>query len=190
MNRDRHLEHRLFTGLKFSEKKISNWSFFSCRFIKCNFSGAKLRKCQFDSCEFIECDTSNVTLGNSQFVDASFNECKSLGLDWTNAASPLKLSFNKCRLDYNIFTNRNLVETQFIQCMLRDTFFQKCNLTRSSFYGSDLSHTQFEECKLNYTDMTDVLNFNIAPENNDITHAIISIDSALMLLRKYHLTIR
>ncbi|WP_203525056.1 pentapeptide repeat-containing protein [Acidithiobacillus ferrianus] len=164
--------------------------FFSCKFIKCNFLGAKLRQCQFDSCEFVECDASNVTLGYSHFIDARFIECKLLGLNWVDVSSPLKLAFNKCRLDYNVFSNNNLSGLEFIQCLLRDAFFQNCDLTRSSFYGSDLFHAEFEECKLNHADMTDVLNFNISPEKNDISYAVMSIDSALMLLRRYHLTIR
>ncbi|EFW77422.1 Mcbg like protein albicidin resistance [Pseudomonas savastanoi pv. glycinea] len=190
MKRIRHLEQREFCELDLSDKKIADWSFSSCKFIKCNFSGAKLHKCQFDSCEFIGCDASNVTLGRSQFIDVRFNECKLLGLDWNEAASPLKLAFHKSRLDYNVFTNRNLVGLECVECFLRDAFFQKCDLTRSSFCGSDLCHTQFEECKFHYADMSDTINFGISPENNDITHAIMSVDGALALLHKYQLTIR
>lgn len=188
MQKHRHLERQSICDLDLHNKKIINWSFFSCKFFKCNFLGAKLSHCQFDSCEFVECDASNVLFGRSHFIDVSFIESKLLGLNWADVSSPLKIAFNKCKLDYNVFSN-NLTGIEFLQCHIRDAFFQNCDLTRSSFHGSDLSHAEFEDCKLNYADMSDVINFNISPEKNNISYATMSIDSALMLLRKYHLTI-
>jgi uncharacterized protein YjbI with pentapeptide repeats len=190
MKRTRHLEGKKISTLDLSGKKITDWDFSSCRFESCNFSNSKLHKCQFYSCEFIECDLSNVILGRSQFIDINLTGCKILGIDWGDAASPLKLSFHKCMLDYNIFVNRNLKGLVLTECLAREVFFQSCDLTKSSFIGSDLSKSQFELCKLNYADLTDVINLNISPENNDISNATLSIDSALMLLSKYCLTIR
>ncbi len=107
----------------------------------------------------------------------------------SETALPSEFNFSKCILDYNIFTNQNLSNFKAIECSIREAFFSGCDLSKSLFTSSDLGNTHFDECKFKYANFINSINFFITPDNNDIRYAKISVETALGLLDKFHLTI-
>ncbi|MCY1525646.1 Pentapeptide repeats (9 copies) [compost metagenome] len=182
-------ESLTFSGKTLSNKNLLNLSFYDCRFLNCDFSEIKLERCQFDSCIFSECNASSASLGRSQFLDVRFELCKLIGIDWSESATVLDVGFDRCKLDFSVFDDRILTRQLFLNCSIREVFFSRCDLSHADFKGSDLAGSKFEGCNFSHCNLSDSRNLSLSPDNNEISHSIISIETALSFLEKYRLVI-
>ncbi|MBL4906783.1 MAG: pentapeptide repeat-containing protein [Sneathiella sp.] len=179
-----------FRSLKFPEKSVTDLVFTDCQFRSCNFSETELKNCRFENCQFTGCNLSNSKIIESRFVDVEFDGCKLMGIDWTRVSQPFDVSFHQCLLDYGNFEQQNLARIKVTECSARSLYFKECDLTHANFDGTDLRDASFENCKLGHADFSDAKNLVLELGGNNLAHAILSVETALTLLREFRIVVR
>jgi uncharacterized protein YjbI with pentapeptide repeats len=183
-------EHKVFSHIDYTEKKLRHREFYKCKFEGCVFVKSDLRTNSFEDCTFESCNFTMTNIEGAGFRNAIFKNCKLLGLDFTACNTFMfSFKFEECLMDYCIFYGSKLKKTPFIQCSLKEVDFTEADLSSASFSKSDLSGAKFSNTVLEKTDFRGATNFSIEPEFNKMKKAKFSSYQLEGLLYKYQLDI-
>jgi uncharacterized protein YjbI with pentapeptide repeats len=153
-------EDRHFASLACQDAERKDIEFFQCRFDGCQFLRTTFRQCRFEECVFEKCDLSLLKVPESSFIGVRFLHAKMLGIDWTQAATPLTLAFQGSNIGHSTFVRLSLQRMAMVECVAREVDFTGTNLTRANLGGTDcraaltidilaaLENRHFEESKI------------------------------------------
>lgn len=179
-----------FNKLQKQKETISAKEFEECVFIDCDFSECNLHDSNFIDCTFTNCNLSLVSLVNTGLKSVVFNDCKITGVDFSVCSDfLLSLEFNNCQLDLCNFQDKKLINTQYINCSLKEAFFAETNLEKAGFTESNLLGATFDYCNLKEADFTTAFNYLISPNNNKVKKAKFSKDGLSGLLHEFSINI-
>lgn len=182
---DEIFEKRSFSGQEIRNKEFENCVFQQCDFSESNFSGNR-----FTDCTFTGCNMALVPLNRSVLNGVTFRDCKLIGVNFTACESSMfSVSFQACKLDFALFSNKKIIKTLFSKCSLKSVDFSGSILTGSHFQECDLENAIFSQTKLDQVNFLTAYNFTIDPEQNLVKKARFSSESLAGLLRKYDLKI-
>ena len=183
-------EQKVFTGIDYTGKILSELEFYDCKFQNCVFVKSDLRASIFEDCTFENCNFTMTRVDGTGFKNASFNGCKILGIDFVACNKFLfSFRFEDCLMDYCIFYGSKLKKTDFINCSLKEADFTEADLSLSNFSRSDLAGTIFSNTILENVDFRSAVNFSIEPELNKMKKARFSAFQLEGLLYKYQLDV-
>ncbi len=152
-------------------------------FDQCDFSQSDLTGARFLECKFLGCNLSLVKVDGVRFQEVEFENCKLIGIQFTKC-DPLFLSlqFKKSLIDTSNFSDLDLKNTLFQECVIRDTYFAGSNLTGSDFSLSDLKGSTFHNSNLSKVNFKSAINYSISPLTNKLTKTKFSSPEVLSLL--------
>lgn len=184
------IEDRSFSGIDFSEIRLSTGDYENCHFKNCLLAGINLSGSGFTGCTFEQCDLSNVRLGNTALREVSFRNCKLLGLHFEDC-NPFLFSagFESCHLDLSSFYGRSLKGTIFSDCSLREVDFVEADLAGAVFDRSELTGAVFEHSVLEKADFRSARGYMINPQSNRLRGAKFSMDGLPGLLVHHEIII-
>lgn len=183
-------QHKTFSNVDYTEKRLVNREFVQCEFVQCNFTGSDLRNNDFEGCHFTQCNFSMTIIDSAGFRDARFTSCKILGVDFTRCNKFMfSFAFTESHLDYCTFFGTKLKKTVFQSCSLKETDFTEADLSGAAFHNCDLTRTKFMHTLLEKADFRTAQNFSIDPEVNRLKKARFSAAQLAGLLDKYQLDI-
>jgi fluoroquinolone resistance protein len=186
-----YISDRQFKGESYLEHPLAKGEYEGCTFSACAFSGSDLSGIVFADCVFENCDLSMAKLRGTVFRDVVFKDCKMLGLRFDQCNTFLiAFRFEKCILNFGVFTGLRLKQTIFNECKLEDADFTQADLTKASFNHCDLSRALFDGSDLSQADFRTAYNFGIDPENNTMTRAKFLSSNLEGLLLKHKLDIK
>lgn len=116
---------------------LPNSTFNRVTFFNINFNNVYFKESSFNYCNFKNCKFSKVNFRKCQFWDATFKNCELTGS--TLIGSSLLLG----QVKNCIFTQTNLIGTDFDQFKFIDTKFDNCGLNFISGQSIDI-------CRLNH----------------------------------------
>ncbi|WP_346863779.1 pentapeptide repeat-containing protein [uncultured Draconibacterium sp.] len=179
-----------FKNIIFSDSEVEISDYENCTFIDCSFSNANLSDFSFEDCRFENCDFSNTKIRNTAFKNVHFNSCKLIGLQF-DECNPflLEFTFTTCLLNYSSFFKVKLKKTVFTKCSLHEVDFSQANLSEANFTECDFAGATFSQTNLRRADLRTSFNFNIYPEQNQISGAKFSMETLPGLLYKYKIKI-
>lgn len=161
-----------------------------CTFRNCDFSNARWAEIDFVDCRFEGCNLSMVVPNHCGLKQVAFVDCKIVGVDFAKCASfAFAVSFERCNLDFALFTKAPLSKTVFAECSIREASFREADLTRARFVDCDLTGAAFDRTKLEHADMRGARGFSIDPEKNRIAKAKFARDGLAGLLGKYGIVV-
>lgn len=178
--RDLHLE-----GIEISYKEFCN-----CNFEGCKFSESLFRECQFEDCNFKNCDLSLIKVSNSSLLDIVFEDTKILGVNWTDANSPLSMKFNSCVISHSVFTKLSLRKINIVNCYARDVDFAEADLTQANFKQTDLLNARFLNTNLTHADFTEAKCYSVNPNLNKLKKTKFSLPEAISLLSSFDIILQ
>lgn len=158
-----------------------------CSFTKCIFNETIFDHCKFMDCSFVSCDISNAKLNASRLMSASFEDCKLLGIDWTKAdwpryASPGRLAFRRCNLEFCSFFGLVLPELIMEECRSMAVDFRQGDFSKANFTYTDLSESQFGKTKLQGADFSEATGYVMDIRDNVVKGAKFTRSEASGLL--------
>ena len=179
-----------FLNTVFQAEQLKNRAYDGCTFRSCAFTGDQFNHVDFLDCRFIDCDFSQTKTVQTAFKDVTFVNCKLIGFDFSVCVDFLfKVEFENCLLDYALFSRKNLKQTGFKSCSVREADFTQAILNSAVFDQCDLSDAQFDGCNLEKADFRSAQNFSIDPTRNRMKGARFSRFGLAGLLRNYNLKI-
>lgn len=179
-----------FTGIELTDVTVRDKEFYRCRFEKCNLSRVYFMDCRFEDCAFDNCDLSLMKPNRSEFIDVKFSDSKLIGINWTEAKSPLRFSFNRCKLNDSVFFGLELRSTVIENCTANRADFEAADLSKSKCCNTDFQESRFKDTNLSSADFSGARNYNIDPNFNRIKKAVFSIPEVLTLLQSFDIIIR
>ena len=183
-----------FERLQLSGESFNKICFDRCQFTQCDFSQCQFSSCQFVDCEFFKCNLSSVELNSSGFSDTVFEESKVIGVNWTRVHWPqVKLTspiaFYRCNISYSTFMGLSLNEIVMEGCKAESVDFRESNLSHANLAYTHFSGSQFVHTNLTKADFTEAMDYQINPNENEITQAIFSFPEVVSLLNFFDITI-
>jgi fluoroquinolone resistance protein len=174
----------------FSETGLAGTEFEDCTFRNCDLSESDLSGKRFTDCRFVDCNLSMAKVRHAAISNVTFLNCKVVGVDYS-ACLPLlfAVSFEKCSLDYAVFTRNRLKKTKFKECSIREADFTEADLTGASFENCDLSGTVFSRTNLSQADLRRARNYSINLEKNIVRKAKFSFSGIAGLLSQYDILV-
>lgn len=179
-----------FNGIIISDSTFADKEFYKCSFDKCNLSKVKFENCRFEDCDFNNCDLSLAKFNTSEFIDVRFYESKMLGINWTEARSPLRAAFRKCKLNHSTFFGLNLRQVIIEECLANEVDFTDASLFKTNCSMTDFLGSKFKNTDLSYADFTKAKNYDINPNYNKIKKTVFSLPEALTLLQGFDIIIK
>ena len=176
-------EEQAFVERDWSSRILSGVDFEDCVFRHCSLSAASLPKCRFLGARFENCDLGLVKPAGSRWRDAAFMGCKLIGVDWRGAGSLVGLSFERCVLDYCLFSGLNLRGVRLLDCSAREADFSACDLREAACRGTDFQAARFDGTDLRKADLRGARNYDIDPLTNKLRKARVCFPEAMILLR-------
>lgn len=171
-----------FDGMEQKGSTVEGAVFEGCSFIRCNFSGSAFKRCHFIDCSFEHCDLSNLQLIGASLRDVNFKDCKAVGINWTSATSISHLGFERCILNYAVFTGLDLRNYFFKSSVAREADFAEANLSDVNCRGTDFAGARFSTTNLSKADFRGATNYSIRPDSNKLKKAKFSLPEATLLL--------
>jgi uncharacterized protein YjbI with pentapeptide repeats len=187
---ERSYEDRHFASVSCPDAELAGIEFFQCRFDACQFLRSSFQKCRFEQCVFEKCDLSLLKVLESSFVGVRFLHTKMLGIDWTQAATPLTLSFQGCNISHSTFTRLSVQRMEMIECIAREVDFTGTNLTRANLAKTDFLGSRFVDTNLSYADFSKASNYAIDPRTNRLKKAVFTLPEAVSLLSAFDLVLK
>ena len=179
-----------YNGIDFTVQKLDLATYEDCVFTNCTFTGQHLSGFNFVECTFENCDLSNAQLGNTSFREVTFKGCKMLGLHFEHCNDLIfSAHFIDSQLDFSCFYQRNLKNSSFNNCSLKEVDFGEANMSGTILKKCNLADAAFDYTNLEKADLRQSFNFNIDPETNRIQKAKFSASTLAGLLGKYNLEI-
>lgn len=181
-------EDQVFTNINYSGHQLSQTEFDKCSFQNCDFSDADLSESDFVNCRIENCNFSNARLSGTGMKEVCFTACKQIGLNFASCSNFLfSVNFQKCVLDYSVFTEKKMKKTKFTGCSLKEVDFSGTDLSQAIFHHCDLLQTVFHRTNLEQADFRTARNYSIDPEANRIKKAKFSFTGISGLLGKYNI---
>jgi uncharacterized protein YjbI with pentapeptide repeats len=159
-----------------------NRDFYDCKFINCNFTGTVFEKCLFEDCTFIECDLSLIKPKYCSFIDVNFKNCKAVGVNWAEAATPLRVDFYSCKINLSSFFGINLTKIIMTECIAKEVDFTGANLTKGNFEKTDFENSRFLKTNLTQSNFRNSTNYGIDPKCNLLKKTRFSLPEAISFL--------
>jgi fluoroquinolone resistance protein len=173
---------RTFESVEGKGLVVEESQFENCVFVKCNLGGATFKRCKFIDCIFEHCDLSNLQIQGATFRSTTFKDCKSVGINWANANAITHLNFEKCVLNYAVFSGLDLRKCALKSCVAREADFADANLSEVDCRGTDFTAARFSNTNLMKADLRGATNYSIRPEDNKLKKAKFSLPEATLLL--------
>jgi len=183
-------EDRHFASLSCQDAELKDIEFFQCRFDGCQFLRTSFRKCRFEQCTFEKCDLSLLKVLESSFVGVRFLHTKMLGIDWTQAATPLTLAFHGSNISHSTFTRLSVQRMEMVECVAREVDFTGTNLTSANLGKTDFLGSRFVDTDLSYADFSKAVNYSIDPRANRLKKAVFSLPEAVSLLSAFNIVLK
>lgn len=181
---------KVFEKVDYSKTGLSGEEFEDCTFKSCDFSDSDLSRSRFIDCKMIDCNMSMAKVNHTGMSNVTFWNCKIVGVDFSKCLPLLfAVNFEKCCLDYSIFTKNRLKKTKFKECIIRDADFTEADLTGASFDDCDLLNTIFSRTNLSQADFRTSRNYTINLEKNTARKAKFSLSGIDGLLRQYDIIV-
>jgi len=181
---------RRFANLTCQDAELKDIEFFECRFEGCKFLRTVFRRCRFEQCVFEKCDVSLLRVPESRFVGVRFLHAKLLGIDWTQAATPLTLAFHGSNVSHSMFILLSLQKMEMVECVAREVDFTGTNLTRANLAKTDFLGSRFVDTNLEYADFSKAVNYSIDPRTNRLKKAVFSMPEAASLLSAFDVVLK
>lgn len=183
-------EDRNFRNENYSGQKLMQTEFDACTFLNCDFSDSDFSDSDFINCTFINCNLTMTKMAGTGMKNVHFSGCKLIGVNFEVCSNFLfAVNFEKCTLDYSVFTGKKMKKSLFAACLLREVDFSEADLSQADFQNSDLSDSIFHRTNLEKANFITAINYTIDPEENRVRKAKFSADGLSGLLRKYDLEI-
>jgi uncharacterized protein YjbI with pentapeptide repeats len=183
-------EDRQFASLACQDAELKDIEFFQCRFDGCQFLRSTFRHCRFEQCVFEKCDLSLLKVPESSFIGVRFLHAKMLGIDWTQAATPLTLAHQGCNISHSTFTRLSLQRMEMVECVAREVDLTGTNLTRANLGKTDFLGSRFVDTNLSYADFSKAVNYAIDPTKNRLNRAVFSLPEAVSLLSAFDIVLK
>ena len=176
------------SNINFSLQKSAREDYEKCEFVNCTFSD--ISNTNFINGTFKSCNLSNCKVNNAKLQDVTFIDCKLLGVNFFQSKDfAFEVYFEKCNLDYASFDSKKLNKSEFKYCKMHDVNFTKTDLSKTIFTDCDLYEAIFAQTNLSGVDLTDIKNFSIDPEINNLKKAKFLSQDLERLLYKYDIII-
>lgn len=179
-----------FNGVSIPASILADKEFYQCSFDNCNMNKTEFNSCRFEDCDFTNCDLSLVKFKACEFIDVRFNESKLLGINWTEAGSPLRIELRKCKINHSTFYGLNLRLIVIEDCIANEVDFTETVLYKANCSMTDFKDSKFSNTDLSYADFSKAKNYDINPNFNKIHKAIFSIPEVLTLLQGYDIIVK
>ncbi|MCE9635264.1 MAG: pentapeptide repeat-containing protein [Planctomycetes bacterium] len=157
-------------------------AFEDCTFRGTNLQGADLSACRFVDCTFVEANLSLARLAGASFRGVVFRECKLAGVDWTQAARLVSVTFETSVLDDGAFMRLPLKGAVLRECRARRAVFTETDLRESDLSGTDFTGATFGATKLAGANLRRAIGYWIDPTQNDLRGASVSLPEAATLI--------
>ena len=181
---------KVFEKVAYSKTGLSGEEFEDCTFINCDFSDSDLSRSRLTDCTLIDCNLSMAKVSHAGMSNVTFLNCKVSGVDFSTCLPLLfAVSFEKCILDYAVFTKNKLKKTKFKECTIRDADFTEADLTGACFDACDLSNTVFSRTNLSQADFRTSRNYTINLEKNTVRKTKFSYSGIAGLLSQYDIVV-
>ena len=179
---DNYNEGLEFNNKQLKDEELINFEFYGCRFIKCNFTGVIFKKCRFEDCIFIECNLSLASPKFCSFIDVDFKNCKAIGINWSEAATPISINFYSSTINSSSFFGLNLTQIIISDCSAKEVNFTEANLTKGNFSATNFLNSRFSKTNLTQSDFRNSINYSINPEYNLLKQTRFSTPEVISLL--------
>ena len=179
---DKNNEGKVFEKKILKDGDFNNLEFYNCKFLYCKFNGSTFHKCRFEDCEFTECDLSLIKPRYCAFIDVDFRQSKLVGINWTEAATPLSINFDSCLINLSSFFGLNLTKIKMVECIAKEVDFVEANLANGNFNATDFTNSRFLKTNLTKADFRQAKNYSIDPNNNLLKKTRFSLPEAISLL--------
>ena len=183
-------EDRHFASLSCQDAELTDIEFFQCRFDGCQFLRTTFRQCRFEECVFEKCDLSLLKVPESSFIGVRFLHSKMLGIDWTQATTPLTLAFQGSNISHSMFVWLSLQRMEMVECVAREVDFTGTNLTRANLGKTDFLGSRFLDTNLSYADFSKAVNYAIDPRANRLKKTVFSMPEAMSLLSAFDIVLK
>ncbi len=193
-NINKHYNDEKFNELDLPQILLEEVTFSHCQFSHCHFNEAKWLQCKFNECEFTHCDLNMAHIAGTLFSDVVFSDSKLMGINWTTARWPqikliTSIGFYRCNINHSSFFELSLIEIIIESCKAQNVDFRGADLSHGKLTGTDFEKTLFQHTKLKSADLTDSINYNIDPMQNEIKKAKFSFPEAIALLNHFDIEI-
>jgi uncharacterized protein YjbI with pentapeptide repeats len=185
-NESDHTEQQ-FKNLDIAHAHIKSVTFHDCTFDHCRFTEVVFQNCRFVNCVFKDCDLSLTQIPNCSFAGTRFTNTKIIGVNWTQAHWPEEgiwspVEFKKCALNHSTFLGLDLSGIKMERCEAINIDFREANLSQADFAFTDLKDSLFQSTILTGADLSNTVNYQIDPSQNNIQNARFSLPEAMALL--------
>lgn len=171
-----------FRDLRLDKVEIRDQSFQNCRFVHCKIAECLLLDCSFETCVFEDCDVSLIDVTHTLFRRTYFMDCKAIGINWTQASSPVSIHFKDCVINYSVFFGMHLAKMKLLHCSAHEVNFAEANLANAIFRETDFFKSTFSMTNLTKADFEGAVNYSIHPSHNTLKKTIFSLPEAISLL--------
>ena len=183
-------DDRHFVSVSCQDAEHKDIEFFQCRFDGCQFLRTTFRQCRFEECVFEKCDLSLLKLPESSFIGVRFVTSKMLGIDWTQATTPLTLAFQGSNISHSTFVWLSVQRMEMVECVAREVDFTGTNLTRANLAKTDFLGSRFVDTNLSYADFSKAANYAIDPRTNRLKKAVFTLPEAVSLLSAFDIVLK
>lgn len=163
--------------------------FIGCTFSGIDFSSQQIRGSRFIECIFNHCNLSNSSILNSSFRDILFKESKLVGINWSEAKGIADFKATDSILDYGVFVDLKISNSQFASCSIRNAEISNTDLQHSKFEDCDFSNTIFHRTNLENSDFRTSHNFNIDLTQNKVKGVNMNIIDAVRQIESFGIKI-
>lgn len=178
------VEFKKFKNKKLSQLKFEGHSFNDCVFSDCYFTSLSMRNCEFEACDFINCVFKVVETNFTKIIDCCFKNCYLQGMQFTNLSLPHSFDIIESKVNLVDFDGLNLQKSVFTNTHFSECYFSHCVLKYSDFSHSEFNSTEFRYTDLTGCNFTQTVGFDVDHEMNNLAQIIISLTTALKILKR------
>ena len=151
---------------------------------------ASLAGRRFSECLFENCNLAGISLADTALQNVAFEGCKLLGLPFHACRDMLfDVHFDRCQLDYALFSGKSMPNTRFVDCSLRGADFTRTNLSGALFQECRLAEAVFSQTNLTGADLTTAQELVLDPEQNELKNTRFALHTLPGLLTKYGIVV-
>ena len=142
------LVNQEFINFDFSERNLSNLTFFKVNFLNVSFANANLTKATFIDCKF-----SKVNFNKVNLTKANLTETDLSGADFSSAIL-IEANLSEANLTKATFIDANLSGANLTWSNLEEANLSGANLTKTNLTWTNLSGANLTKVNLTKTDLT------------------------------------
>lgn len=187
------IEDQIFENLQI-ESLHDRKEYMRCRFIKCKFISSHIDNCIFRDCEFRNSVMSNVLFNSSKMYNSKLIHSTFLGINWNSLLGKGKgsrpfTSTENCLFKYCAFHAMDLSKHLFAGSQFHESVFTDCNLLKTDFGSVPFEGTQFVRCNLEEADFRQARGYVIDIKTGKLKNAKFSLPEVIDLLRTLQIDI-